>query len=107
MVGVKQAATRSREEAKGDSLRAQAALYELGSVEVQEGELEAGLRSWRASLTRFPQGVLHPEVRLAVLIELIKARRFTDAREAARDFESSCPGDPRAADVEALRQRLP
>lgn len=96
-----------RLEAADDSLQSQAALYELGSFEAKQGELEAGLRTWRESLARFPEGVLHPEVRLAVLIELIRARRFADAREAALDFEAHCTGDPRRGDVEALRSQLP
>ena len=96
-----------RREATSDSLQAQAALYELGLVEARQGALDASLRAWRESLERFPEGVLHPEVRLAVLIELVKARRFADAQEAARDFEAHCAGDPRRADVEVLRQQLP
>lgn len=94
-------------EAAGNSLEAQAALYELGTFETTQGQLDAGLRAWRESLARFPEGVLHPEVRLALLIELVKARRFAEAREAARDFESHCETDPRVGDVESLRRRLP
>lgn len=93
-------------EAADSSLGAQAALYELGLFQAEQGELEAGLRAWRESLERFPEGVLHPEVRLALLIELVKARRFAEAREVARDFETHCAGDPRRPDVESLRRAL-
>lgn len=93
-------------EARGDALEAQAALYELGNFEAKQGELDAALRAWRESLERFPQGVLQPEVRLAMLIELVKARRFEAAREAARDFEAHCQNDPRVGDVESLRRGL-
>ena len=93
-------------EATGNSLEAQAALYELGTLETSQGQLNAGLRAWRESLARIPQGVLHPEVRLSLLIELVKARRFADAREAARDFETHCEDDPRIGDVESLRRAL-
>ena len=96
-----------RREADGESLQAQAALFELGNVEAGQGDLEASLRTWRESLERFPEGVLHPEVRLAVLIELVRARRFAQARAAAQDFEAHCTGDPRSADVGALRRQLP
>jgi hypothetical protein len=93
-------------EAAGSSLEAQAALYELGTFETSQGQLDAGLRAWRESLDRFPEGVLHPEVRLALLIELVKARRFADARDAARDFETHCAGDPRLGDVKSLQRGL-
>lgn len=96
-----------RREAVGESLQAQAALFELGSVEAGRGDLDASLRTWRESLERFPEGVLHPEVRLAVFIELVRARRFSEARAAAQDFEAHCAGDPRSGDVEALRRQLP
>lgn len=95
-----------RNEAAGASLEAQAALYELGSFEVEQGALDDGLHAWRESLERFPKGVLHPEVRLALLISLVKARRFSEASAAASDFETNCAGDPRAADVKALRRQL-
>ena len=94
-------------EAAGESLQAQAALFELGNFEARQGELEASLRVWRESLSRFPEGVLHPEVRLALLIELVKARRFSDARAAALEFEANCAGDPRRGEVESLRHQLP
>ncbi|MDP1825867.1 MAG: FecR domain-containing protein [Archangium sp.] len=96
-----------RSEADGNSLAAQAALYELGVAEVKRGALEEGLQVWRESLERFPGGVLHPEVRLALLIELVKARRFSEAREAATDFELQCAADPRLLAVASLRRALP
>ncbi len=93
-------------EASGASLEAQAALYELGSFDVQHGQLDSGLGSWRESLTRFPDGVLEPEVRLAMLIALVKARRYSESLEAARNFEAQCAGDPRVGDVQSLRRAL-
>ena len=82
-------------ESRGDSLDAQAALYELGT-----------LPSLDESLRRFPDGVLHPEVRLRRLVLLVNARRFDDARAAARDFAVSCPDDARLSDVKALEASL-
>ncbi|MGV3619892.1 MAG: hypothetical protein ACO1OB_03690 [Archangium sp.] len=82
-------------EAKGSTLDAQAALFELGTLE-----------SLDESLRRFPDGVLHPEVRLRRLVLLVKARRFDEARAAARDFELACPTDARLAEVRALRGSL-
>lgn len=95
-----------RAEAKGDGLLAQAALYELGVLEAKQGNRADALAAWTTSLSRFPAGVLHPEVRLALLVELTKARRFTEAAVVARDFEQACVDDPRLADVQALRRSL-
>jgi hypothetical protein len=93
-------------EAKGDGLGAQAALYELGVAERESGHLGDALAAWTTSLNRFPEGVLHPEVRLALLVELTRARRFAEALAVARAFEMACPGDPRLGDVQALRRSL-
>ncbi|MCA2980103.1 MAG: hypothetical protein INH41_16245 [Myxococcaceae bacterium] len=95
-----------RLEAKGDGLGAQAALYELGALERQSGHVDDALAAWTTSLSRFPDGVLHPEVRLALLVELTRLRRFEEAAAVARGFEASCGADPRRADVEALRRSL-
>lgn len=96
-----------RGEASGTSLAAQAALYELGNLEVKEGQLDAGLEVWRESLARFPRGVLEPEVRVSLLIAMVRARRFSEARLAAQDFEAHCSGDPRIVDVRVLQRALP
>lgn len=95
-----------RVEAQGDGLTAQAALYELGVLELKQGNTSDALAAWTTSLSRFPDGVLHPEVRLALLVELTKERRFTEAVVVARAFEVSCSADPRLADVQALRRSL-
>ncbi|MDX2010546.1 MAG: FecR domain-containing protein [Myxococcaceae bacterium] len=93
-------------EAKGDGLAAQAALYELGVAERESGHVADALAAWTTSLSRFPDGVLHPEVRLALLVELTRQRRFAEALAVARGFETACAADPRVADVQALRRSL-
>lgn len=95
-----------RLEAKGDGLSAQAALYELGVAERESGHVADALAAWTTSLSRFPDGVLHPEVRLALLVELTRQRRFAEAVAVARAFEAACASDPRVADVQALRRSL-
>lgn len=95
-----------RLEAKGDGLLAQAALYELGVLELKQGNRADALAAWTTSVSRFPAGVLHPEVRLALLVELTKERRFTEALSVAREFERVCADDPRLGDVQALRHSL-
>jgi hypothetical protein len=96
-----------RTQAAGDSLEAEAALYELAALERDAGDSPAAIATWQESLARFPAGVLHPEVRLSLLVEFIEQRRFAEAAAAARDFEAHCPNDPRAAAVAELRRALP
>ncbi len=93
-------------EAATSSLDAQAALYELGVLEAKSGRSERAIDAWNQSLRRFPEGVLHPEVRLALLVELVRARRFAEAEIAAQAFEKACADDPRRAEVGTLRALL-
>jgi hypothetical protein len=93
-------------ESLGTGLQAQAALYELGAFRARNNQPALALEAWRSSLERFPRGVLHPEVRIAYLLELTLQRRFAEADRAVRDFEESCPDDPRRADVARLRASL-
>jgi hypothetical protein len=93
-------------EASGDSLEAQAALYELASLQVRTGESESAVVVLRQSLERFPSGVLDPEVRVALTLELVKLERYPEAQRAARDFTRLYPSDPRVLDVEALARSL-
>jgi hypothetical protein len=95
-----------RAEAAGTGLDAQAASYELGALQLKSGDRPGALATWQRALERFPDGVLEPETRIAVLVELVRARRYADAVAAARAFESAFPNDPRAADVSALRAAL-
>ncbi len=81
-------------------------LYELGVLELKQGNRADALAAWTTSLSRFPSGVLHPEVRLALLVELTKERRFTEALSVARAFETACADDPRLGDVQAPRHSL-
>lgn len=94
-------------ETQGHGLTAQAALYELGALYSAAGDVHQALLTWSRSLQRFPNGVLHPEVRLAMLVALTKARRFDEARDIAEGFALTCPDDPRLSDVQALRASLP
>lgn len=93
-------------EAQGAGLTAQAALYEVGALELRAGHHAAARAAWQSSLTRFGDGVLHPEVRLALLVELVRERDFGAALEAAKDFERVCADDARVEDVRTLRLAL-
>lgn len=102
------AATRTclEQEAAGTSLAAEAASYELGMLALEHGDVPAALTAWRRSLERFPNGVLAPEVRLALFVELVKARRHTEARTVAKAFLAAFPDDPRTKDVAAIAQAI-
>jgi hypothetical protein len=50
--------------------------------------------------------VLEPEVRLAVLVELVRARKTDEAVAEAKAFEAAFPTDARADDVRSLRRSL-
>lgn len=87
-------------------LVAQAALFELGLFELGEGNNASAEAAWRRSLDRFPDGVLAPEVRLSLLGELTRARRFQEAVQIAKDFERLSAADPRLAEVKRFRAEL-
>lgn len=93
-------------EAKGDSLEAQAALYELASLEAHDGRSERAVEVFKQSLERFPGGVLDPEARVALTLELVKLERYAEAQQAARDFVRLYPSDARVSDVAALERSL-
>jgi hypothetical protein len=93
-------------QAKGDSLDAQAALYELGALRARQGDVDGAIATWTSSLARFPAGVLQPELRLALFSELLLARRFEEAQVVARDFERCCAADPRVDDVRRVAQTI-
>ena len=87
-------------------LIAQAALFELGLFELQEGNASLAEVAWKKSLERFPDGVLAPEVRLSLLGELTRQKRFGEAAGVARDFEKAWAKDPRTAEVTRFRAQL-
>lgn len=93
-------------EARGEGLRAQAALYEAAYLQVRASRAAGAELTLRESLRRFPRGVLHPEVRLSLIKALTAQRRLGEAGEVGRDFLTACPDDPRVADVEAFLRTL-
>lgn len=93
-------------ESASDGLQAQAALYELGAFRARNNQPALALDAWKRSLERFPEGVLHPEVRLALMLELTRQHQYVEAERMARKFEETCPEDPRRADVAKLRASL-
>jgi hypothetical protein len=93
-------------EAKGEGLKAQAALYEVAYLLARSGRAATAELTLRESLRRFPQGVLNPEVRLALIRALYAERRLGEAGRVAREFLAECPTDPRAAEVERFVKTL-
>lgn len=81
-------------------------LFELGRLQANSGDGASAVETWRASLSRFPEGVFVPEARLALLVALTQQRRFDEAISVAKEFESAAADDPRREEVEALRKQL-
>ncbi len=93
-------------QSQGEGLGAQTALFELGKLRSREGHSEEAVAAFQDSLRRFPDGVLEPEVRLALLVQLTRARRFAEARAVASQFELRFPEDPRGAEVRQVKAQL-
>jgi hypothetical protein len=94
------------QQALGAGLTAQAALYELGKLRGREGHPAEAVAAFEESLRRFPGGVMDPEVRLGLLVQLTRARRFSQAHTVAVDFEQRYPDDPRRDDVARIKADL-
>jgi hypothetical protein len=93
-------------QAKGNDLKAQAALFEQGNLEAQAHRSAGAAETYRASLTRFPDGVLAPEVTLALMRLLASEQQYDGAIEAGSGFLKSWPDDPRCEDVKGFVSRL-
>jgi hypothetical protein len=93
-------------QAKGSDLKAQAALYEQGNLEAQAHRSAGAAETYRASLKRFPDGVLAPEVTLALMRLLASEQEYDGAIEAGRGFLKTWADDPRCEDVKGFVSRL-
>ncbi len=93
-------------EAKGEGMKAQAALYEAAYLQSRAGRPAGAELLLRESLRRFPSGVLHPEVRLALIKALEAQHRRPQAAEVAREFLEVCADDPRVVDVQNFLRAL-
>jgi TolA-binding protein len=93
-------------EGGGVGLRAQAALYEAAYLQAKAGRAAGAELTLRESLRRFPHGVLHPEVRMALIKALVAQGRLGEAGDVGRDFLFECEGDPRVSEVEAFLRTL-
>jgi hypothetical protein len=93
-------------EAKGSDLTAQAALYEQGTLEAQAHRSAGAAETYRESLKRFPDGVLAPEVTLALMRLLGSEQQYDGAIEAGRSFLKNWSDDPRCEDVKGFVSRL-
>ncbi len=85
----------------GDGLEAEVAFFELGRRQPARA-----VELWRTSLRRFPDGVFVPEVRLALMLALVRDHRYGEATSEAAEFERAFPDDPRVDDVRALHRQL-
>ena len=91
--------------AKGDTLAAQLALFDLALAARRRGDAEQAAALWRQYLARFPEGALAPEVSGALIRALVIADPPEALREAER-YHTRFGDEPSAGGVELLRAHL-
>ncbi|MBL8949687.1 MAG: tetratricopeptide repeat protein [Myxococcaceae bacterium] len=91
--------------AKGDTLAAQLALFDLGLAASLRGDREQATQLWRQYLTRFPDGALAPEVSGALIRALVVADPVEALAQAER-YHARFGAEPSAGGVELLRAHL-
>ena len=91
----------------GGGLAAQAALYELGMLAHERGDLAEAVRQFSAYADRFPDGALAPEASIARMVDLRADGRLAEASAEAARFAERFAGEPRAEDVRRWAQQIP
>lgn len=91
--------------AKGNTLAAQLALFDLALEAQRGGERDRAVAAWRQYLARFPDGVLAPEVSGAVVRALVNVEPEAALAEAER-YHERFGSEPSAGGVELLRAHL-
>ncbi len=94
------------DQAEGDGLKAQTALYEKAYLEANAGRPAAAEATLRELLKRFPKGVLDPEARLALLRVLMAEDKQEAALQVGHGFLTECAGDPRQHEVASFVDTL-
>jgi TolA-binding protein len=92
--------------ARGSGLTGQNALYVLALMAEQGGRAASAVDLWRRYGGRFPDGVLAPEARVALLNDLVSLQRYPEALHEAEAFLSRYPHEPAAPQVLRLRDSL-
>ena len=93
------------ETAKGSSLAAQLALFDLGVAANRRGQRAQAIAAWREYLERFPDGVLAPEASGA-LVRALVAQAPRDALAQAEQYHQQFGAEPSAGGIELLRAHL-
>ena len=91
--------------ARGDSLDAETALFELALTE-RSVSLTSSLTHLREYERRFPQGVFIAEARTIAIVELAQLGRREEARAEASRFERDLPDDTLLPVVRSVAAQL-
>ena len=91
---------------RGADLAAQTALYEVGNLQRNVGDLAASLSAYRSYVSRFPSGPLWNEAKLSAVEVLTKLARYREALDESASLLASRPGMERADELRLLRGNL-
>jgi TolA-binding protein len=94
-------------EAMGEGLAAQAALFELGMIAHERGELGESVQLFRSYARRFPDGALAPEAAIALMVDLRGSGALSEASAEAAKFPERFPAEPRIDDVRRWAAEIP
>jgi TolA-binding protein len=72
-----------------------------------DGYAAAALAAWDDYLLQFPDGRFVPDARYNRAIDLIKFRRYTDARAALQPFADGAFGEYHRQDAQRLLRSIP
>jgi hypothetical protein len=92
--------------AQGAGLSAQNAQYVMALLTERSGDASSAVGAWRRYAERFPDGVLAPEARLALINDLVKLERYPEALAEAEAFLARFPREPVGPDVLRLTENL-
>ena len=91
----------------GGGLAAQTALYELGLLAHERGDLRESVRLFSAYAERFPEGALAPEASIGRMVDLRRDGRLGEAAAEAARFPVRFSNEPRADDVRRWAEQIP
>ena len=93
--------------AAGVGLAAEAALFELGMLAHDRGQIGEAVRLFQSYAERFPEGVLAPEASIALMVDLRHSGRLAEATAEAARFPLRFATEPRLDDVRRWASQIP
>ncbi len=91
----------------GRGLAAEAALFELGMLAHDRGEVTEAVARFEAYAQRFPDGALAPEASIALMVDLRRSGKLAGAANEAGRFAERFPHEPRAGEVARWAAQIP